>query len=258
MKRTIPESMTQASFLKAIKIRPLEVLTSNSKLKKDGIWNLSIPAYKATIAGPNGAAIEFTTCPSASKCLSYCYANGGGQGGTYAFGKVLVKHTRNLQWMIDDPFAFTEKVVKEIGKKKHLRAIRFNDSGDIWGEGYWGVIKALCKECPDVQFYAYTKQIVFVLEKQNIEGEVPKNLTIVFSYGGKNDSLINPSIHRHSKVFESRAALRAEGYSDGTHTDRLAANPNILKIGLVVHGNHLSMNKYRKLVRHNNMKAAGV
>lgn len=246
--------MNESQFLKAIKIRPEQVLTSNTKLKKDKIWNLTIPAYKATV-NIGGKAKVMVTCPSASKCLQYCYANGGGIGGTYAFGKVVVKHTRNLQWMLDDPFAFTEKVVSEINGKKNLKFLRFNDAGDIWGDGYWGVIKAICKECPKIQFYAYTKQVKYILAKQ-AEGDVPNNLTIVFSYGGTADNLIDPNKHRHSKVFHSEEALREAGYQDGTNSDLLAANPTIQKIGLVVHGPHWSYNKFRKLIQHNNSKVA--
>ena len=70
---------------------------------------------------------------------------------------------------------------------------------------------------------------------------------MIFSQGGLEDGLIDPAKDRHARVFPTRAALRAAGYSDGTNTDRLAANPKFQKIGLVVHGNYKSHKRLKGL-----------
>jgi len=245
--KALPRDMTEPAWLAAIKIRPRTILTSNTKLAKDRIWNLTLPAAKVLVE-IDSKPVEFITCPGAGQCLAFCYA----QSGSYVFHPARVKHARNLQWMLDDPFTFTDKVIKEVKSKRTIRALRFNDSGDIWGDGYWGIIKAICAACPDVQCYAYTKAIKFFKDKP--QSEMPVNFTLIFSYGGKFDSLIDTATDRHSKVFATRSALRKAGYSDGTHTDRIATNPLIQKVGLVVHGNHLRMPKLRKLIAANNSK----
>jgi hypothetical protein len=109
------------------------------------------------------------------------------------------------------------------------------------------VIVEVCKALPHVQFYAYSKAVSLIKSKI-AKGEMPSNFTVVFSFGGKEDHLIDTNVDRHAKVFPNRASLRAAGYSDGTNTDRLACNPKFKKIALVVHGNHLRMNKLRKMV----------
>jgi hypothetical protein len=151
---------------------------------------------------------------------------------------------------MNHPFEFADKLSAEIQTKakhtKHFRAIRWNDSGDTFSEGYWGVMKAVMAENPTVQFYAYSKCVSFWKAKQ-ASNDVPSNMTVVFSYGGLEDHLIDPMKDRHAKVFANRAALRAAGYSDGTNTDRLAANPKYSKLGLVIHGNRLALPKLRRM-----------
>lgn len=242
--KLIPNDMTHDAWMAAIQVRPQSIMTSNSKLKKDGIWNVTLPAYQASIV-KNGKLETIKTCPSAGVCKSYCYA---GLTGTYLFSKSMIKHARNLQYMMDDAFGFATQLVKEIKSKKNLRAIRWNDSGDFYDTHYWNIAKAVMAALPDIKFYAYSKRVSFFKEQQVLKA-LPANFTVVFSFGGIDDALINVNTDRHAKVFSSRSILRASGYSDGTHTDRLAINPQVVKLGIVIHGNHMAMPKYRKIIK---------
>lgn len=244
IKSLIAKGMSEQDWMAAIQVRPATIMTSNGKLSKDGIWNITLPAYRASVV-VNGSLQEVKTCPSAGLCKSFCYA---GLTGTYLFAKSMVKHARNLQYMLDDSFGFATQLVDEIKSKKNIRAVRWNDSGDFFSTHYWNIARAVMAALPDVKFYAYSKRVAFFKQLQEMNA-LPANFTVVFSYGGTEDILINADKDRHAKIFASRAALRKAGYSDGTHTDRLASNPSFLKIGLVVHGNHKAMNKYRRIVR---------
>jgi hypothetical protein len=237
---TIPPKLTPNEFAKAIVKRPKRILASNGKLRKDGIHNITLPAAKASVL-VKGKLQEMVTCPSAGQCLSVCYA----QSGTYLFNKAMVKHTANLQFLLDDPFEFANQLMDEIKSIRRLRAIRWHDSGDFFSEGYWGVAKAIMNTLHHVQFYAYTKQVRFFKGRNDL----PSNFTLIYSYGGKDDALIDPAVDRHSQIFSSVSSLRKAGYSDGTHTDRLAANPRYRKIGLVVHGNWLAMHKLKRFAK---------
>ena len=146
---------------------------------------------------------------------------------------------------MNHPFDFADQLIEEIQSKRNLRAIRWHDSGDIMSEGYWGFMTMVMNALPHVQFYAYTKMVSFIKSRSDI----PANFTYIFSFGGQEDNLIDIDHDRHAKVFDSRRALRKAGYSDGTHTDRLATNPKFKKLGLVVHGNWLAMPKMRKMVK---------
>ena len=84
-----------------------------------------------------------------------------------------------------------------------------------------------------VSFYAYTKQVEMF---QNEKARIPSNFTVIFSYGGKQDALIDVTNDRHARVFESIEALELAGYADGTHDDMVAALGESNKIGLCYHG----------------------
>lgn len=252
-KKLQPSSLTPDQFMSAIAIHPNEILASNSKLSKDGIFNITMPAMKGLYI-ENGILTTQITCPSAGTCKSYCYASSGG----YLYKNSMVKHARNLNYAMNDSFGFANQLIEEItvkAKNPKFRAIRWHDSGDIMSEGYWGMMKSVMAALPNVQFYAYSKRISFLKEKAK-QGDIPANFTVIFSFSGTEDHLIDTANDRHAKVFANRASLRAAGYSDGTHTDRLASNPTFQKIGLVVHGNWLAMPKFRNIVLRMNKKEA--
>jgi hypothetical protein len=67
------------------------------------------------------------------------------------------------------------------------------------------------------------------------QGKIPNNFTLIYSYGGLADSLIDPNTDRHSAVFDSIESLTMAGYSDTTENDLSAIGENH-RIGLVYHG----------------------
>jgi hypothetical protein len=228
--RTIAKGMTEAEWKAAIKIRPKKLLASNSKLAKANIWQFTLPAAVATIV-QDDKLVEFKTCPSAGSCLNWCFA----QVGSYAFSASMVAHTRNLQFVLDDPFSFAEQFIKEIKGKRKIHAIRLHDSGDVFGRGYFMVMKSIMEACPEVNFYAYSKSIP-LFKKLEAEGMLPSNFTVIYSEGGKFDHLIDKDKDRHSHVFSTEEDCLKAGYVLNEEDDKPATDKNILKIGLVVHG----------------------
>ncbi len=53
--------------------RPVQLLTQNSELRADGVWNWTLPALAARL--PDGRTIK--TCPAAGVCAQACYARNG-------------------------------------------------------------------------------------------------------------------------------------------------------------------------------------
>jgi hypothetical protein len=68
--------------------RPKKLLTQNSELRPDGIFNWSLPAFAIKLT--NGQ--NFNVCPQAGACASFCYA----RNGTYLFKNVRGRHIANL------------------------------------------------------------------------------------------------------------------------------------------------------------------
>lgn len=199
-------------------------LTQNSKMKKTEkktglkVLNWGIPAYQSSDG--------FITCPNAGACGAGCYANAG----AYRFSNVAKVFDRRLELSMK-PGIFIKTMIDEIERRKP-DIIRIHDSGDFYGPEYTYRWFAICIACPTVKFYAYTKEI----ERFKTMKDIPHNLHLIYSYGGKQDKLINPETDRHCKVFPNLKALKAAGYVDGTEDDSVAAYGKVKKIGLVYHG----------------------
>lgn len=226
--------LSESEWLAKIAIRPASIMTQNTKMKKDGIWNITFPAQQVLIN--NHGVVN--TCQGAKACKQYCYASNGFYSSTVA----MVKHARNFDYIMNDPFGFANQLIQEINARK-ATIIRIHDSGDFTKET-WLVFKEVMLSLPHVKFYAYTKRVSFFLKMKNI----PSNFTYVFSFGGKEDHLIDRSIHRHSQIFTSLDDLTNAGYTDTHISDLPAADPSILKIGLFVHGIYTLVPRFKTII----------
>ncbi len=235
-----PRKFNDAQWKALISVRPKTLLSSNSKLKKDGIWNFTLPAVCASVIKSDGTMTNINTCQGAGACKDFCYSSGG----CYSFDNCMIKHHRNLQMMLSNPFEFVDQMVAEINSKKNLKYIRFHDSGDFI-PNLWPLYKAIVERCPNVKFYAYTKMISFFngLKTANM---IPSNFHVIYSFGGLEDAKIDINVDCHSRIFKSRKELRLHGYTDCHVSDIPAATGRNMRIGLIVHGSAVSMKIIKK------------
>ncbi len=191
----------------------MNLLTQNKKMKKSGsqVYNFGIPAVK--------------TCPNAGDCLKGCYATQG----AYRFSNVRPAFER--RWELSKGSDFPDLMHAEIVSKRPSR-VRIHDSGDFYSAEYLSKWCIIAEQHPDVEFYAYTKMVSMV---KMYEAWLPENLTVIFSYGGTEDALIDPDKDRHSKVYTDIDTLLGDGYIDASDDDSLALTDNP-KVGLVYHG----------------------
>ena len=188
----------------------------NSKLKKDGIVSFNL--------------IPILHCPMAGACKAYCYATVGQQ----AFKNGVLRRARAFLATLQ--YDFVSRLANEVRRvaAKDVRAVRVHDSGDFYSWDYLLSWFAIARSNPGIQFYAYTKMIVFV-QRAYKAGLVPSNFRLIQSLGGVADSRIDLTLP-HSRIFSSRDELLAAGYADASESDAPAAfgtNPNV---GLVIHG----------------------
>ena len=195
------------------------LLTRNSKIKKSKkrTFNFGIPAYQSNTG--------FKTCPNAGACAKGCYA----MAGAYRFSNVAQAFEKRLSIVLSDDFV--NLMLKEIDDNKAQR-IRIHDSGDFFNEEYLYKWLTIISLKPDVEFYAYTKMVSMFKGLKNV---LPKNFTVIFSFGGTEDKLIDIENDRHSLVFSSIEELVNAGYADASKQDDIALGENH-KIGLVYHG----------------------
>lgn len=136
------------------------------------------------------------------------------------------------------PIKFLTAMDAEILRVKP-KIIRIHASGDFFNKNYFMAWVNLASMHPEVKFYAYSKMVLMIktIKQEFLQAgqNFPKNFTVIFSEGGKQDAMISENNDRHSRVFSSIEELKAAGYADVTSHDLGAMGPNH-KIGLVYHG----------------------
>jgi len=213
-------------------------LTQNSKIKKiKGVktYNWGIPAYKSA----NG----FKTCPNAGACIKGCYA----KQGAYWFTNIAKVFESRLTLALNTE-AFIHTIDAEI-KRRNIKRLRIHDSGDFFDAEYTHAWISIMRANPDTQFYAYSKMIS-LLKHYSKRGILTSNFTVIYSFGGTEDKLIDRSVDRHSWVFPSLYALRKAKYAAANINDAVALGKNHC-IGLVYHRvksiENTDWNKVRKV-----------
>ena len=212
----------------------MELLTQNGKMKKSSqngitVVNWTIPAFRSKTG--------LFTCPMAGKCASGCYA----RMGAYIWDNVSKAHEAKLELTQTETFVseMISTINKWLKKKtvKHLK-VRIHDAGDFYNETYlnkWLDIMRHFENNDRVSFYAYTK-MVSLFKSYQTKNLIPGNFRVIFSFGGKEDNLINIETDFHSRVFETMDQLETAGYQNGTQDDMVAAIGSNPKVGLCYHG----------------------
>jgi hypothetical protein len=202
----------------------MKLLTQNADLKKSGIWGWTIPAHNITLS--NGE--RFNTCPNAGVCGAFCYA----KNGTYLFPKVKASHLAKLEMVLEYPNSWREVMKNELHNPRYKdKFIRIHDAGDFFALWYAELWLEIAWYHPDKKFYTYTKEVMMF---KNLQGQdkLPPNFTVIYSFGGKQDHLIDRNIDRHSDVFPDYQAMLDAGYIDIADDDSLAATSPNHRIGL--------------------------
>lgn len=202
----------------------MKLLTQNSDLKKTGVYGWTLPAHWVdTIDGK-----KFNTCPNAGICAAFCYA----KSGTYQFSNVKRSHALKLDMVLNHRSEWIAAMKQEISKTKYVgKFIRIHDAGDFFDQQYALDWLSIARCFPSTTFYTYTKEVM-LFKRLTMSGAIPDNFTIIYSYGGKQDHLIDRDRDRHSDVFPDYQQMIDAGYVDIADDDSLAATSPNHRIGL--------------------------
>jgi hypothetical protein len=225
---------------------PKRLLTQNSEMRRDAIWNWTLPAWVTTLS--DGTSMN--VCPAAGACAKVCYA----RNGTYRFPTVRAAHLRNLELTLHDRAGWQDRMLRELRNlrpiegrrlpdvpRDHLDphaaalldtgapAVRIHDSGDFYADDYlvsWLTIATLT---PGVLFYAYTKGVD---RMRRVATHPPSNFLWVYSLGGREDHLLDLDVDRHADVFPTLEELDAAGYTSQDTNDLLSVVHPSHRIGI--------------------------
>lgn len=200
----------------------MRLFTQNSDLKKTGIYGWTLPAHIVTLS--NGE--KFNVCPNAGVCGAFCYA----KTGTYQFGNVKKAHLKKLELVLNDRDKWVELIMEELKDKRYKdKFIRIHDAGDFFDRDYLERWLYIAKMNEGITFYTYTKEVSLM---KSLEWAIPHNFIVIYSYGGKEDHLIDKKNDRHSDVFTDYMDMIKAGYNDISEDDKQSAiHPN-KRVGL--------------------------
>jgi hypothetical protein len=167
------------------------------------------------------------TCPGAGDCKSDCFA----LAGNYVFKNVKAKQQE--RFLASKLSNFVDVITTEI-RSLNVGAVRIHDSGDYYSRKYLAKWIDIANKNPDVILYSYTKSINFFKSDYNTWAiDIPKNMIVTFSYGGRYDKLINPKTDKHALVFQSLEQLLEYNYKNNSVTDDLAYDKETIRVGLI-------------------------
>lgn len=151
-----------------------------------------------------------------------------------AKGSMTVQEMRQWQQGIIDELRNESYVGKYIRVEEENRA--FNaDYVLCWCE--------IAKQCPSVTFYTFTRQtkVYKTLHKLKM---IPKNFTIIYTFGGLDDNLINEASDRHCKVFLDTYTMKKSEYVDTSEDETLAVTSLNNYIGILKQQAHTIFQKH--------------
>lgn len=110
--------------------------------------------------------------------------------------------------------------------------VRLHQGGDFFSEAYFGAWIDVARVRPDVLFYGYTKSLHHV---GKLKDEIPGNLVLSASRGGKFDDMIEPLGMRECVVVRSPEEADELGLPVD-HDDGCAMDPEVKRFALLIHG----------------------
>lgn len=164
------------------------------------------------------------TCPYAKECLVKVdkvtgkFKNDSNSYRCYAASAERFPGVRNMRWN-NFEFAKNGGIPTIPEKAKH---VRIHSAGDFFNQQYFDMWLQLCRDNPDVEFWAYTKSLKYWVNRID---EIPTNLVLTASYGGKSDRLIDEYKLKHTIVVPTKKDMVHDWPID--YNDDEARKPNI-------------------------------
>ena len=160
----------------------------NKKYYRDDVyeWNL-----------PTG-----TTCPFALECkvtvdrITGKFDIDKGQYRCYAASPERFPGVRNHRW---NNFEYVKNGGIPILPKDCMN-VRIHAAGDFFNQAYFDMWLEVVRNNPTINFWAYTKSISYWVNRIN---NIPSNLILTASYGGRQDELIELHNLKNVKVFST-------------------------------------------------------
>ena len=102
------------------------------------------------------------------------------------------------------------------------KAIMIHAEGDFFNQEYFDMWLEVARQNPSVEMWAYTKSLNYWVKRIN---EIPDNLILTASYGGRTDHLIEEYNLKNVVVYENQSLVPSDRPID--NNDDWARKPNV-------------------------------
>jgi hypothetical protein len=163
------------------------------------------------------------TCPFAEQCLVKVdrqtgkMDNKSDQYRCYASSAERFPAVREHRWK---NFEYVKAGGVPIVPQK-AKAVRIHSAGDFFNQSYFDTWLTVCRNNSRVEFWAYTKSVRYWVNRLH---QIPDNLVLTASYGGREDYLIEE--HELKNVIIVKSVEEANGRPIDTNDD-LARVPKL-------------------------------
>ncbi len=149
------------------------------------------------------------TCPQASECLMKADRETGkmihGKNQVFRCYAAMTERfpaVRDARWSNLEAIRASKNIVNLISAAMPKKAdrIRIHGSGDFFKQSYFDAWLQIAMLNPDILFWAFTKSVQFWINRLN---EIPDNLILQASRGGKQDKLIDQYNLKSATVFKT-------------------------------------------------------
>ena len=152
------------------------------------------------------------TCPYAKECLVKVDKETGKMDNKSNAYKCYSASAERFPGVRNSRWGNLEQSKTEIPKlPKKAEAVRIHASGDFYSQSYFDKWIDYCNENKDVEFWAYTKSINYWVRRLN---DIPKNLVLTASWGGKHDNLITEHNLKSAMVISEMKYDKPIDYND--------------------------------------------
>jgi hypothetical protein len=228
---------------------------TNKELLKFGKGNAKLGKKVVTFSLPAGHS-----CPFALDCLSKSDKETGkitdGKQTIFrcfaASSEAVYKNVRISRWhnfellkTAKNTENITNLILQSLPKKCDI--VRIHVSGDFFNMSYLQAWVNVAKLLPNTLFYAYTKSLVYLIGL-----ELPENLSITASKGGKLDKLISENNMKFAEVVYSEQEAKDKNLlidHDDSHA-MYAKN----SFALLIHGTQPKNSKGSKAIKEMKLK----
>ena len=182
----------------------MRLLTQNSDLKKTGIYGWTLPTHWVTLS--NG---ESSIRARTQEYVLHFVMRKVEHSCSKMFRKSPYRKTQLVLYKTKE---WIEMMNNELAKAKYdKKYIRLHDSGDFFSVDYALAWFKIMNSNPQCIFLCLYKEVEMF--KYTLADQIPKNFILIYSFGGKQDHMIDKREIR-TDVYTDYERMITEGYFD--------------------------------------------